>query len=80
MSGKGPHVRRFLYNLVHWLAGAMTRARLDADEMRHGSDIRRPKCSDIFKAVPRHYTIVRVGAGRKDRGVGLAGFDVVVGG
>jgi hypothetical protein len=51
VSGKCPHIRRFLNDLVGGLARSMSRARLDADEMRLESDIRRLERGDIFEGL-----------------------------
>ena len=77
-SGKSPHICRFFDELVGGLARAMTRPRLDADEVRLGADIRRLERSDIFEAVTRHHAIVCVGSSGKDRGIVLARLDVVI--
>jgi hypothetical protein len=59
VSGKSPHIRRFLNDLVGGFACSMTRARLNADKVRFVTNIRRLECGDIFEGVPRHYAITR---------------------
>ncbi len=78
MSGKSPHIRRFLNDLVRGLARSMSRARLDAGKVGLVTDIRRLERSDIFEGVPWHHAIVCVGSGGKDRGICLARLDVVI--
>ena len=74
---KGPHIRRFLDDLVGGLARTMARARLDSDEVWLGSDIRCLKRGDKFEGVTRHDTFVGVGNGGHDRRIFFAGADVV---
>ena len=56
----------------------MARARLDADHVRPRADIRRLKRGDRLERVVRSHAVVGVGGGDEDRGVGLAGPDVVM--
>jgi hypothetical protein len=78
MSGKSPHIRRFLNDLVGGLACSMSRARLDAGKVGLVTDIRRLERSDIFEGMTRHHAIVRVGSGGQDRGIWLARLNVVI--
>ena len=78
VSRKSPHSRRFLNDLVGGFTGSMSRARLNADEVRLGTNLRRLKCSDIFEGVPWYHAIVCIGSGGKNCGICLAGLDVVI--
>ena len=78
VSGKSPHIRRFLNDFVGGLARSMSRARFDANEVRLGADLCCLERGDIFEGVSRYHAIVRVGCGGEDRGIGLAGLDVVI--
>jgi hypothetical protein len=78
VSGKDPHIRRFLNDLVGGLAYSMSRARLNAGQIRLVTNLRCLKRGDIFEGVAWHYAIVRVGSGGKDSGIVFAGLDVVI--
>ena len=56
----------------------MTRACLDANEVRLRANIRRLERSDIFEAVSRHHPVVGVSSGGENCGIGLTGLNVVI--
>jgi hypothetical protein len=67
VSGKDPHIRRFLDDFVSGLARSMTRARLDADEVWLGADIRSLERGDMFEGLSWYHPIAQRARDDRDK-------------
>lgn len=78
VSGKSPHIRCLLDNLVSGLACSMSRSCLDPGKVGFVTNLCCLERSDVFEGVTWYDAIVGVGSGGEDRGIGLASLDVVI--